>query len=165
MTDALTLHQLIAVASSYAEMCMDLEGEVKPVYHVQTRDGKDILIPVPPTRDKDRMMTSLRFMLGMLDATRYVGTVEAWHVKAEDERGVAACEAWLEQHNSLADYPGRVEVVHFIAEDEDGRVLTGERRIIREPGQKPRLDMLTVEAPVLSHGRMVGLLWNGGRLQ
>lgn len=161
----LTLHEMIYVASKYAEGAMAAFGRVGAKWHVQTRDGEDYLLDPPPVGGKIFIAAWMKMVFEEIGAVRVVYTDEAWYIDGiKTRRGIDEVNAWLVEHDSLRDYPGRVEAVIFNAEDDDGRMLCGRQKIIRS-GDKPTLGPLEVDAPVESEGRFVGMLPTKGTRQ
>lgn len=102
----------------------------------------------------------MRALFAREGATQCAFVNEAWTVdvttRAEHDRTMR----WLAEHGSLADYPGRIEVVMFCAEDAEGGAVQARRRIVRPAGGKPRLGPLHVMdvRGVETSGPFVGML-------
>jgi hypothetical protein len=146
---------LIEYASAHAELMIKIFGHVAPVWHAIDGDGNHLVMQAATGMSKDEAAAAVAAVVEDKRCTRLMFTDEAW--SARDEAGLA----WVARHGSLHDYPGRIEIVTIQLENIDGSRLAGERRIIREDGQKPRLGPLEIVKATYSVGRFVGLLPHG----
>lgn len=151
------LRAMIERASRYTEVCVAKTGRAETMWHAVTGDGRDLILPPPPV-GKDDAAILVRALLKMVKATRVVFIDECWIVDAKSPEELQRVEEWLEEHGSLSDYDGRVEVVGFNAEDNEGRTLSGRRAILRDADGNVSLGPLEVDEPKVSVGRFVGLL-------
>lgn len=154
----ITLEQMIRQASSVAEKAMAIHGEVRAHWLVVTRADEHLLVPKPPIPlSKDQMAVLIRELLENMDVVQVVFVDEVWTFLCQGQKQIDDINAWYETHSSLEDFPGRIEAVMFQGEDEDGRLLSGQRVIIRN-GRKPMLGPLELHTPVASEGRLTGWL-------
>jgi hypothetical protein len=153
------LHRMIKFASGICEAMFDRIGEVAPIWHMVTSDGREMIEPQPPV-DKDIANMLMRALFELANVVRYVYFGEAWIAilidKTDEER-----DKLLQQidRNGVASLPDadRVEVVMLQAEDFEAGQILAHRRIIRGKG-KPRLGPLEIAPWGHSEGRMVGML-------
>lgn len=117
----------------------------------------EIFIP-PPGFDKDTAISLMRTLFKVLDIVSCVFMDEAWTTEASED-GIKKLDAWLATGKSLESYPGRKEVVVFMAEDDSGRTMTGHRLIDRS-GDKPSLGPLVINdmTGATIEGRLTGML-------
>jgi len=132
-------------------------GAFPATWFVIERSGDQAIVPAPNT-DKDTASAIMRALLEIVGATRCVFVDEAWTVIAKDEEASAAIRA-ITRDGSLENFPGRDEIVMYSAEDAREGGMTARRKIIREPGKKPRLGPLVIDDGwTRSEGRFVGML-------
>jgi hypothetical protein len=156
------LRAMIEQASGWAEDWYRGHDALGPIWHMVTRDGRQILTEsTPDAGNKDLSVMLMRAAFKHFDVVRYVLVDEAWTVmlKAGDEAGLA-----LARKHGVANHPDRVEVVLFQGEDASGQ-LTASRVIERRPGRRLRLGKLTIDEFTQSSGRFVGMLPPQGRAQ
>jgi len=153
----MTLREMVEHLSEVTEKIFNLRGQVLPNWHIIDRDGKLIMMPAPEGVDKNTSAMLMRAFLELVGATRCVFIDEAWQVTATmKDADKAQAEA---RAGRLEQYPGRIEIVMFQAEDASEQGFTGQRVIIREPGKKPRLGGLEYKGEwTRSEGRFVGML-------
>lgn len=154
----ITLEDMINLCSDVVERAFAKYGEIKPHWYAITRDGGRKLIPPPPVPlSKDQIAVLIRQILQDIDTVQVLFVDECWQVRADTDEQMANINRWYETHPGLEHYPGRIEVVGFQAEHEDGRLLSANRQIIRKGG-KAKLGPLEVFTPSRSEGRMTGWL-------
>lgn len=148
------LDALIRRVSRIAEQRFNREGEIDPIWLVETVSGEQQIIVSPvmalsalATSDyKDKLAAKMRETFADLDVVRYARAAECWTVDAE------MIEEQFAQHYAalgytLANHPSRREVVLFEAED-GTEVLTAFRDIVRPAHGKPYLGKLgAIERP------------------
>lgn len=155
------LQQLVDIAVMVAERCFEQDGYVAPVYLMVEADGSIAVVAPPAGDDRDLAVAAVREFMRAHAVARYVFVSEAWTVEAAGEAGIAGV---LPLAGRLAEHPDRVEVLLLVCEDACAGQRVYRRRIVREPGRRPRLGPLERqdgqdgEAAVESQGRMVGLL-------
>jgi hypothetical protein len=161
----LSLKQMMEISSNYAQMAMCATGEVYPVFHVQTVD-EFFMIPTPPgsMRDRPTLLKGIRQVLADIDVINVVFINEAWCTDARTEAESQAIDSWLDQHGSLAEFPGRSEEVVLHGEDSSGAFMSGHRTIIRR-GAHTQLGPLELETAQEVRGRFVGFLPPRGTMQ
>lgn len=154
------LRMMIESASEWAENLFRRQDAIGPMWHMIRANGEHIVMPGPDT-DKDTAATIIRSFCELFDVIRCLFIDEAWIAmglgksREENERIMA----WVNEHGSLQDYPGRDEVVVFQGEDADGLMVSAHRRIIRGHG-RPKLGPLEYVdmTGIQSEGRLVGML-------
>jgi hypothetical protein len=154
------LRRMIEMASDYAEKRMAKKGEVRPIWHAVRADGRHVVLPAPPTDDKDLGALIMREVFKHGDVAACLFIDEAWTADATGDADTARLTAWLDAHDwSLEGYPDRIECVIFHGEDRDGRMVTAQRRIDRSGG-RPKLGPLRFDdmTGVQSEGRLIGML-------
>lgn len=158
MTDM--LRALIDFASEWADEAFAKRGAIGPMWHAITKEGRHAVFPVPPSLEKDEMAMITRLIFEVHHVKYCLFVDEAWTAHTEGEAENAKLKAWLESHDgSLAEYPDKMEVVCFNAEDAAGNMMVGERQIIREDGKPAHLGPLIVHDDIIaSEGRFVGML-------
>jgi hypothetical protein len=147
------LRAMIHAASAWAEDWFAEHGEITPMWHIETGDGREVVLKPPPV-DKDVGARIMRAALQKFDAVRCVFIDEAWTVEvAVDD----AAEIERIDREGAATHPRRVEMVMFAGEDQMGQLI-GTRPIERPPGAKAYLGQIEIESSPVSHGRFVGML-------
>lgn len=154
------LRKLIDYASQFAEKAMQQHGSVSPIWHMITRDGKQI-VELTPSLDKSEAMLLIRTLMELQDVVRYVHFGEAWMVDLRGRSGPVDGEEELAKmiaSGGPSQHRDRIETVMFQAEDNEAGMMRGHRRIIRDTA-KPYLGPLEV-LPLtgISEGRMAGML-------
>jgi hypothetical protein len=157
------LRDLIAFASDFCDRIFKAKGEIYPMWHAVTSDGKDIPI-VSPLEDKDLSVAMIRALFDLRDVVRYVYIDEAWTLS----RMVRPDEDEQVRREGISKHPDRVEIVMITGEDREyGGQLMAHRNIIRPRKGKPYLGPLqSIEdlpfippgGAATTEGRMVGLL-------
>jgi hypothetical protein len=147
------LRAMIEAASVWADDRFAQYGEITPMWHIVTGDGREMILQPPPV-DKDVGARIMRAALRKLDAIRCVFIDEAWtvEVKLDD-----AAEVERIEREGAATHPRRVEMLMFAGEDQMGQLI-GTRPIERPPGGKAYLGPIEIESSPVSHGRFVGML-------
>lgn len=154
----ITLEQMIAKASYVAEKAIERHGEVKAHWLVVTRKQEQMMVPAPPIPlTKQQMAVMMRQLLADLDAVQVVFVDEVWTLFAETQEQLDKVNDWYETHDSLENFPGRIEAVMFQGEAENGRLLSAQRVMQRKAGQV-MLGPLQVYTPTASQGRLTGWL-------
>lgn len=150
---AADLRMLIEHASDWAEKQFGRKGRLWPMWHAVKANGDHIVMEAPPG-SKDESAAMVRAFFELNDVVRCLFIDEAWIAVGGEE-----LRRWVEENNQqIATYPGRVEVVAFMGEDDVDGMLTAHRKIIRGEG-KPKLGPLTVnERWDNAQGRLVGML-------
>ena len=150
------LKQIIEIASQSCETIFRESGEILPMWHTINAAG-DHGIWAMPMYDKDAVAEGMRKFFVEKHVVAYVFMTEAWTVI--NVAGLQHAVDWVNSGKSLKTYPGRHEVLMFLAEDGD-KVFTAQRKIIRNRG-RPKLGPLEWLDEVASRnsiGRFVGLL-------
>jgi len=152
-----TLQDFIVEVDKKIVVLFESKGAIYPMYHTVTRAG-DHNILTPPG-EKDIAAIVMRAYFELADVVRYVFVNEAWQLYAtklsEDEMREIA-------KRGLADYPGRIEVLMYVGEDDSG-TITAHRTITRPSHGKAELGPLEIDRPRVSEGRMVGMLPQRGQ--
>jgi hypothetical protein len=144
----MTPQELIELASGLTDKLFDANGEMRPVYMVETDDALN-LVPPPPHLNKDAGLRLIKLLMKEMGATAYVFVDEAWVVEGADN---------IDLSIPAAEHPRRKEQIIFIAET-DTETALGHRDIIRPViGGKPTLGPLKIEELTQLTGRMTGLL-------
>lgn len=156
---ATDLSKMIASASDFCAEMFARTGEIAAMWHAVRRNGDNMITPHPTSVDKDTAAAMMRALFEQQDVVRCLFISEAWIGESDDQAGIKKLQAWVEEYGSIEDYPGRVEVVAFMAEDIEAGQITAHRRIERAGGLS-RLGPLEVDdlISVESSGRMVGML-------
>lgn len=152
------LRDLLELASKGAEKVFAATGELLPMWHAETAAGVQMLVPSPPTANKDLAARLIKALFEERNVVRFVFFDEAWTLlSVSREEAIAS--------GDLSIHPERVEVVMFAAEDREGGFLLGYRHILRAEDKKPTLGPLVVEQSLEAEGRIVGMLPGRGTLQ
>ena len=151
------LKKQIEQASDAIETMFAVQGEILPMWDALTVKGERKIFATPMV-DKDAVAEGVRKLFAREQVVSYVFITEAWMVIAPpDADMVQEYNKFMESHDSLEEYPGRVEAVAFMAEDKDG-VIQAHRRIMRGK-HTPYLGPLEwIDVGGISHGRFVGML-------
>jgi Exo-beta-1,3-glucanase len=155
------LRDLLKLASMGAERVFAAKGELLPMWHAETADGVSMLVPAPPTDNKDLAVRLIKALFEERHVVRFVFFDEAWTLRSTDRAVVDKAV----DHGDLSTHPDRVEVVVFVAEDAEGGALGGRRLIHRAPGKKATLGPLEIHEYLEAEGRLIGLLPQRGTLQ
>jgi len=171
MTKRIPLDALIRRVSRMAEQMFDRQGDVDPIWLVETASGEQHAIitpviagsPLEAADVKDKIAAEMRKHFIEHDIVRYACAMEAWTLAGPERKQVPTTEqAALEyaaMGYTLAHHPDRREAVCIEAED-GTEFLTAFRDIIRPAHGKPYLDKL---GPIerfdgIAMGRWAGLL-------
>jgi hypothetical protein len=154
-----TLKDFVTTADSSTVRIFKMVGKMLPMYHVVDGDGDELVFPSPDC-DKDTAVRAVRAVLKRVRATRVLYIDEAWVVSSDgDEDKARAMETHQSGGGGLEHYPGRMEVVLYVAEDEDEGALMARREITRDADGTPTLGPLVFyEAFGRHEGRMAGML-------
>jgi hypothetical protein len=152
-----TLREFVEQASWAAEKIFKATGIIRPMYDIVMRSGERFAVP-GSGRDKDEMVRIARATLLAVDAVRYCFINEGWMKYYDQAKGERAPPDIKQR--GIEFEPGRIEVLLFHAEDEDGTTMTAHRDIVRPSGHKPYLGKLDLRdvTDVVSEGRMFNLL-------
>lgn len=145
---------LIQIAETLTRQIFSKHDRVTTMYHYVRDDGEHGIFTVPDfCLDKDEFVLLARVIFEVERAICCVLIDEAWVVEyaSEDQR------RRIEQGASVADQPGRQEIVLIMGEDQDG-ICRGCMPIIRPKDAKPYLGPIEVSRPENIEGRMVGVL-------
>jgi hypothetical protein len=148
------LVRMIETASRNIDEMFHLANMVASVWHYVRADGSEVVLLSPPGLDKDHTVALMRTMLAAEEAVAVLYFDEAWSFVTDD---LEEAKRHLAAGLTAADHPRRVEIVHFMAEDETGN-LTAMRKIVRHRHRPPELGPLEFSDADMSVGRMVGLL-------
>jgi hypothetical protein len=157
------LRAMLAHASAFCEKHFALKGEIAPMWHAITSDGRTVIEPHPVELGKDLAAAMMRTFFDLRDVVRYVYIGEAWTL----DRMIKPEEYEEIFRKGLSEHPDRVEVVQLQGEDRDYGQIIAARKIIRPKKGKPYLGPLEdindlphipAGASVQSEGRMVGML-------
>ena len=159
---SLLLRSMIEVSSRAIETIFNATGEILPMYDIVTANNQQYPF-VPPSfrnnQEKDVVIELVRREFKRLRVMRYVFIAEAWTLdRPAITREQAMCLLPSEQ-------PDRIEIVAFTAEDRLAGMASAQRLIIRKVNSRARLGPLTHNDSIEMEGRMVGLLFNEGRVQ
>jgi hypothetical protein len=177
MSKRIPLHALLRRVSRMAEQMFDKQGDIGPIWLVETVSGEQQIIvspvmapsPLAGAAEKDRIAAKMREHFAENDAVRYAVAIEAWTL-ADPERKQMRTEEQAELEYAamgytLANHPNRREVVLFEAED-GTEVLTAFRDIIRPAHGKPYLGKLgPIERFDQFTSRWAGLLPSKGHAE
>jgi len=174
MTKRIPLDALIRRVSRMAEQIFDKQGDIDPIWLVETVSGEQHMIVSPivapsplASHDlKDRIAEKMREYFAEHDIIRYARATEAWTLNHSKEM---TPEQHALQYAAMGytyvHHPDRREVVAFYAED-DTEVLIALRDIIRPAHGKPYLGELgLIERFDSIESRWTGLLPSKGHEQ
>jgi hypothetical protein len=138
---------------------------LRPFWHLVTRDGRNIIVPVVFARpkDKDVAVAMIREIARREDVVLSVFVGEAW-TKLYDAKthSLDQVREEFDKNRGLSEDPERIEIVSYYLEDADG-CLMAQREIKRDRGKKPRLCDLKFTQAKYAEGRMLGQLPTQGR--
>jgi hypothetical protein len=143
------LRAFVEKASRRAEKIFRKTGELHPMWHGVALSGEEMLLP-QLSEDRDLNIAMVKAIFAAAPARRYVFIGEAWTAPPGGE-------------SDLSVHPQRQEVVLFTAEDCQLGSMAAVRKIVRQPGKRPRLEPLEFMDPV--QGRLAGLLPRIGKMQ
>lgn len=151
------LRALIERWSKFAELHFARTGEMRAMWYAETAEGEGFVIEPPPV-EKDLATDMIRVLFRAAGAVRCVFIDEAWSVVAMGEAEMAKVHAHQQAGGDLETYPGRIEVITFLAEDQNA--MLGARRVIERPsGGKAYLGPLQFnELGGMTSGRFAGML-------
>ena len=156
-----TLDAMMRRLSRVTEEIFQEVGEIETCWLVdipgegQKLIASPIIVPpgVSPGKMKNYVACAMRELFERLHVTRYAHAAECW-IGSED---AGDTQEWIDEHGSLANYPGRREAIVINAEDGD-QILFALRTIIRPANGKPYLTKLEIERADDMVGRFTGLL-------
>jgi hypothetical protein len=130
-----TLRAMIERASVGAERMFLAEGSLAPIWLAWKADGKSFLVP-QLVDDWDQSLGLIRALFEIEQIVSYVSVAEAWMTAGHE-----------------------IEIISFVAEDQQLGLLRAWRAIRRDAAGKPSLGPLEfAEGAWQTEGRMVGLL-------
>ncbi|TYL87461.1 hypothetical protein [Bradyrhizobium cytisi] len=157
------LRKMLDCASAFCERHFAAKGEIAPMWHAVTSDGRTLIEAHPVELGKDLAAAMIRTFFDLRDVVRYVYIGEAWTLN----RMIRPEEHEELFRKGLSQHPDRVEVVQLQGEDRDYGQIIMSRDIIRPNKGKPYLGPLQdindlphipAGAHVQSEGRMIGML-------
>jgi hypothetical protein len=169
MSESVPLEALLRRVSRVAEQMFAKQGDVDPLWLVETASGEQQTLVTPivgPTplaaaEQKERIAAKMRELFTENGVVRYARAMEAWTLKAPQqamtEEQVGLFYAGLGY--TFATHPDRREIICIEGEDASG-ALTAFREIIRPPHGKPHLGQLGPIERIHMGGRWLGLLPN-----
>jgi hypothetical protein len=152
-----------------AEQIFDKQGDIDPIWLVETASGEQhgivtpVVAPSPLAahKHKDAINEMMRAKFAELDVVRYARAVEAWaapNFVALDSTREQQGLAYAALGYTLKNHPDRREIIELEADD-GTEVLTALRDIIRPAHGKPYLGKLgAIERTTHIEGRWLGLL-------
>jgi len=166
------LDALIRRVSRMVEQIFDKQGDVDPIWLVETASGEQRLIVSPieaPTAlaahdYKDTLAAKMRETFRELDVVRYARAFECWALN--DPAALGTADSTEEQRGlryaamgyTFANHPDRRELVHLEAADGTEHIFAL-REIVRPQQGKPYLGKLgEIFRPDHIEGRFLGLL-------
>lgn len=159
---AIPFDSFIRMVAKGARREFERDKEVKPTAIMVNAAGELIIAPMAHIwRDdaatKDVVFAAIRAIAKEKHAVRCAFVSEAWALDSDDVGKDAVRAAFAA--GSLADAPGRREVVQINAEDQHEGQRQNSMEIVRPAGRDPYLLALRLhETPIYSEGRGVGLL-------
>ena len=151
------LRELVKKWSQFAEMHFERTGAMRPMWYAESADGEGFVID-QPNISKDMAAAMVRALFRASNAVRCVFMDEAWSVKLS-EADMAKFDAHRDAGGDVENYPGRQEVIAFMAEDVGLGNVLAHRLIIRPKGGKAHLGPLEFSKPNgRESGRFVGML-------
>lgn len=152
------LQKMIEYASGWAEERFRESGHVSPMWHAVQSNGEAFV--VIPDADKDHATIMTRALFELKDVVRCVFIDEAWSARGRGEEDSKRLQDWIDEHGHIHDFPGRMEVVVFVGEDQNEGLVSAQREIERPKRGKARLGPLTYVAKEFnrSEGRFIGML-------
>ena len=138
-TRTATLRQLVEVIDHAAIAIFKAKGQLLPKWHMVDREGNHIVKPANMT-NKDVDLAVMKVFFAFADIVAVVLMSEAWAVDAR-ERVISDAEREKMDREGLEHHPGRIEIIMYRAEDEEGALLA-QRLIMRSPSGKPKLGPL-----------------------
>ena len=148
------LRKFVEHAAERASRVFNRAGEFLPMYHYIDRDGKDFVVPAPPTQDKDAAVAIVRAVLEACGATRVAFLDEAWMLDAQ-RSGFDFEQA---NRDGISKHPDRIEVLLISAEDQNEGLVMASREIIRHDNRVVLGKLKFMPDGGELQGRMVGLL-------
>src|SRR5512143_40153 len=152
----MTLEEIFDHGKEAARYIFDMQGEVHPMWIIETKKGDIVPVMVPMIGDKDEISLAIRKGLKKLRAVRYVSMVEAWALDVGKDKKIPEN---IKLGAPVSQHPDRREIVAINAEDKTEGAMSGMFYILRPEIGKPRLSNFN-ELPRLSQqeGRFVNLL-------
>jgi hypothetical protein len=165
MSNEQKLRGMIHVVSRFVDLWYERHDELRGMYHAEMPNGQPLLIPTPPI-PKDEGVALIRELFAERGIVRYVFLDEAWTLDTT-RANVSEADFARAMREGLRDFdhPARCEMVMITAEDRERQMLA-RREIIRPAVGRLHCGPLTIdERPMMSAGRMVGLLQPQGTRQ
>lgn len=156
--DEKTLRDLMQFAAEGASRIFESKGELRPMWHLQLTNGDNVVMPHPPGT-KDQAAAIVREILKAPIVARAVWMAEAWIARTKGKKESGKLEEHAQSHNnSIAEFPGRAEVLWITGEDRI-RQLMAFRDITRDANGKPTLGPFKFDDAYKStEGRMIGMM-------
>lgn len=147
-----TKKELIEMADKAAVEQFQKEGSLNPSWWGEKEDGEIVIIPPPPDNlPQFIIMQVVRATFRVKEVVRCVSMFEAYAAI------MATQEEVDDRPASLADVPGRREIISYFAEDEEG-ILAACREIRRPSGELGLLEWREPRVGETTSGIMLGLL-------
>jgi hypothetical protein len=166
MSKRIPLDALIRRVSRMAEQMFDKQGEIDPIWLVESANGEQRVIVSPITAPsglagaayKDALSEKMREIFAEHDVARYARAMECWIAPLGGNTDEQVAQRYAALGYSLENHPQRREIV-LLEADDASEFLQAKRAIIRPPHGRPYLDKLgeIVRPPKVS-GRFIALL-------
>ena len=143
------VRQRLKIEARIISELVEMQGFLRPTVVAELPDGKHAMLLVEVDEAKQEewkrvVRYSLEFMA--LSGARYLMLFcEAWQVMALDATGAQAVDRWKAEKGTLAEFPGRREVV-TITVGCPAETVSGVMEMHREDG-RVRVGRLEVEQP------------------
>jgi hypothetical protein len=159
MTVKLSLQELFDFAQTRAADMFKQSGSLAPFWHAVAGNGEHLLICTPWDNDEDKefAVQALRELFADKQVTQYVFISEAWLVSVPVGTKVNSVRA--------STHKDRREVLRVQAEDDQGRVLSGQFYILRPEHGEVTLSPFKKDDTTYNKGRLTGLLQRNGSTQ
>lgn len=151
----MTLESIFDHGKETAKYIFDMQGDIKPMWIVETKDGDRVPMMVEITSNKDEVAEAVKKALKKLKAVRYVSILEAWAIETKDQKIPES----LLLGAPVSQHPDRREIVAIFAQDKVEGCMSGMFYILRPEIGKPRLSGFKEYPKSDKHeGRFVNLL-------
>jgi hypothetical protein len=148
------LRTLFNFGSETAAFMFNKMGYLKPMWIGVNNKGAHLPLIVRDMSDKDKVAADVRAFLKKEGAVRYVSMLESW--LGEFRKGEVPLE--ILAGGQLEHHPDRREIISIIAEDNEGKIISGRFYILRPEHDKPKLSPIKVESEnTESMGRFAGM--------
>src|SRR5512143_2492056 len=110
----MTLEEIFDHGKEAARHIFDMQGEIQPMWIVETKKGEIVPMMVQITNDKDKASEAIKRALRKLGAVRYVSMIEAWALDVGKDKKIPES---IKLGAPISQHPDRREIVTINAED------------------------------------------------